>query len=1107
MQIKISFFIIFILFLSVNAKAEENLFPEKETLSRILISDVKNFNNATGKEIIQIPFPEETSAYSLEVKAVVNSAEGRGLEMEARDAGGKGFRVSMGYDKLLWSAPLLNAPKLSGITPGKEYTFRYVVDNGKAFIYQDNLFLYSQNLADISTINELDEEVYDLVYGEDIIGEWAGPAGKGSGKPTEYGWENSALDDASSMWQVANGSGGIRYLDISEKSNPVHVFNGEKYSGRLMVVRYEGNLSSSVFSYPVNLKANTNYEFSFVYEHWNNGAIGAELTPGISTSRKASDIFESQNLVTIEKNTLQRGFIRFKTAEAGVYFLTFTGASGTMFAIGDLSLKEYRLPTTGFLFGKNYNNGKVDMKITSVTYESGAFAPKTDEESDLLIQDRKYTLNVLQNRKLIAQGQSEIFLTGEVPIKNASVDLQSENSWLFIKEVRPSKVVSDYLSSVTINGEPFVPGKNGRVAIYLHGTLLIPHASTFKPLEVYTGENYTGESMLYTLHNRHNTLGNFDNSIKSFRLKRGYMATFANNSDGTGYSRIFIADNEDLDIPVMSEYLYETVSFIRVFKYDWVSKKGWAGGNTEAEYLDCTWRYGWDAGGASTYSVEYVPDKHKAGWPGWDEINNKTNVNHLMGYNEPDKSDQANISYEAAMTNQPEFYFSGLRITSPVTSDFYNGWGEAQYIKDCDNMNYRVDITNVHAYQQRSWWSWERMDDIAGRTNDRPIWITEWNNGANWTSESWPNDKNQSTDANMNKQLNDLKFILDILDNHPKVERYSIYNWVQDCRAMILTIDDNWKSRNPNWENYQWLKAATILSESGNSKVVLTPAGEYYKNNKAPIAYTKANEKVPVWSLPVPELKYTMPTNNRLNLSWNGMKDELIEAYIIEIKKENDDDFQELYVLPYTNLSHTIDLFSQGEYRLKVVAKERLGVSPTYSNVIFVEKEELQLPPDLTAEILSETSVQISWDKMENARTYKLKRSTNPEGPYTIISQTTRTSYTDKNLNKDLTYYYKISCLNYAGEGPDSEILEVKTSKTAIDDISDSQVAFWANSRIYFRDYSEYDFALYSLNGDVLKRIRVTSDDESFSVDLLPGVYILKGSKGKQIAVHKILVF
>ena len=41
-------------------------------------------------------------------------------------------------------------------------------------------------------------------------------------------------------------------------------------------------------------------------------------------------------------------------------------------------------------------------------------------------------------------------------------------------------------------------------------------------------------------------LEGFNNNIRSFKLKKGYMCTLANNDNGSGYSRVFIADEADL---------------------------------------------------------------------------------------------------------------------------------------------------------------------------------------------------------------------------------------------------------------------------------------------------------------------------------------------------------------------------------------------------------------------------------------------------------------------------------------------------------------------------------------------------------------------------------
>lgn len=55
----------------------------------------------------------------------------------------------------------------------------------------------------------------------------------------------------------------------------------------------------------------------------------------------------------------------------------------------------------------------------------------------------------------------------------------------------------------------------------------------------------------------------------------------------------------------------------------------------------------------------------------------------------------------------------------------------------------------------------------------RPIWVTEWNNGANWTTAPKP-DAKQQTKA--------IEKMIEMFDETDFVERYAIYNWVEEVR-------------------------------------------------------------------------------------------------------------------------------------------------------------------------------------------------------------------------------------------------------------------------------------------------------------------------------------
>ncbi|MEP4668575.1 MAG: T9SS type A sorting domain-containing protein, partial [Cyclobacteriaceae bacterium] len=133
-----------------------------------------------------------------------------------------------------------------------------------------------------------------------------------------------------------------------------------------------------------------------------------------------------------------------------------------------------------------------------------------------------------------------------------------------------------------------------------------------------------------------------------------------------------------------------------------------------------------------------------------------------------------------------------------------------------------------------------------------------------WTNESWPDDPSVLTDANAQKQLNDLKGILTVFDTSSFIERYSIYNWVEDARAMI--IDGGGEA---NWQ--------------------ITPAGEYYRDNKSQIAYDIRNEVIPDWTInnsPVLNYKF-LGEGSAIELDWYHEDWELINTFTLEIKEDD----------------------------------------------------------------------------------------------------------------------------------------------------------------------------------------------------------------------------
>ena len=535
------------------------------------------------------------------------------------------------------------------------------------------------------------------------------------------------------------------------------------------------------------------------------------------------------------------------------------------------------------------------------------------------------TTNVqdLVNKEIIIAGKSELHISASsTPLTNSIIRLEHEDAWVFFPNLKPQFVVDSVIAHIRVFGQQAVPRQNVRVSIFRHGAVVIPHGENFEPLTIYTDRDFGGESRKFNMFNFHNDLKQFDNRTRSFKLKRGYMATLANNPDGTGYSRVFIADNADLEISAVSSWLDNTVSFIRVFNYEWVTKKGWcqtgwrSGGSEVANSnkTNSTWFYTWSVDNNSTYNQEYVLIKQNLYWPGWSSINSKKWASHLMSYNEPDHSNQANVTVNQAVNAWPDHLKTGLRLGSPATTDF--NWLYA-FMDGCRARNYRVDYVVIHAYwpaMSASQWRSE-LQKVYDRTG-RPIWIKEWNNGANWTNESWPS----SWSDQMTKQHNDIKAIVEMLDAAPFIERYSIYNWVEGKRAMIL--DDGW----------------------------LTPAGRFYADNNSTIAFRRSHEVVPGYSFS--SVNNTTLTLNATNesgggvvLSWTNATQEFASRVVVD-RRIGNGPFQEIYNSNQTSIQSFVDTpdFSQAgrvEYMVSIVLNNGTVITSNPQSYVVTPGDEV----------------------------------------------------------------------------------------------------------------------------------------------------------------------
>lgn len=414
----------------------------------------------------------------------------------------------------------------------------------------------------------------------------------------------------------------------------------------------------------------------------------------------------------------------------------------------------------------------------------------------------------LSGATVTMSNRCELRLTAPNPLADSVIHLNSSDVSVILQNVKPSIAVN-YLPQLRINGAPATLS-NCRVTQYAGaGSIILPHTPSFQPLAVFAGPHFTGSSISLRqyVYYRGSTLGALDGQISSFKLKRGYMATLAQNTDGAGASRNYVAQDGDLEISVLPADLENNARFVFVTPWRWSSKKGIAG-NIEGP-LNVQWKYNWNISEDSTRDIEYVPIRQNRWWPDLAGQNWQTRgASHLLGFNEPDRPDQANMTVADALGAWGDLLRTGLRLGAPAVSDGgRNGW-LYPFMTQADAAGARVDFVPIHYY-----WCFNPADpngaanqmyNFLKATYDvvkRPLWITEWNNGANWTG---------CGDPTYAQQQAAISAMINMLEATPFVERYALYNWVEDVRRL-------------EWDNG-----------------ALTEAGVTYRDKVSALAYLQA---------------------------------------------------------------------------------------------------------------------------------------------------------------------------------------------------------------------------------------------------------------------------
>ena len=168
--------------------------------------------------------------------------------------------------------------------------------------------------------------------------------------------------------------------------------------------------------------------------------------------------------------------------------------------------------------------------------------------------------------------------------------------------------------------------------------------------------------------------------------------------------------------------------------------------------LDVSWFYTWTAYSPCPDVVDppFVPMIFNASYMNYVATVNQTKgVEYLLGFNEPDYDNQANMDVSTAIELWPQLMETGLKLGSPsatqyVESDRNGPLWLKQFMGNVTKLGYRVDFICIHYYMRDNQLpQYSTINDLRNFLNNirisypgYKVWLTEFNNQSGNVTEN-----------------------------------------------------------------------------------------------------------------------------------------------------------------------------------------------------------------------------------------------------------------------------------------------------------------------------------------------------------------------------------
>lgn len=155
-------------------------------------------------------------------------------------------------------------------------------------------------------------------------------------------------------------------------------------------------------------------------------------------------------------------------------------------------------------------------------------------------------------------------------------------------------------------------------------------------------------------------------------------------------------------------------------------------GIQQLDALDVNWFYTWGASyPAARPTQDFVPmiwGKESVRQNAVAEVQYElelTRAAELLGFNEPDHPEQADMKVSSAIKYWPELEASGLRLGSPAPVQALGDWLK-EFMDEASSKDLRVDFITMHSYPSPDSESFLNSVQELYDRYEKPIWITEY---------------------------------------------------------------------------------------------------------------------------------------------------------------------------------------------------------------------------------------------------------------------------------------------------------------------------------------------------------------------------------------------